>query len=62
MKPVPVERSTKFFTVEIPSTLHYRWKMTALKRKLSMAQMTIDAMSAYLAKPRRTNGHAQEGA
>ncbi len=55
MKPPPVEKSTKIFTVEIPSTLHYRWKMTALKRKVSMAQMIADAMLAYLAKPTGTH-------
>jgi len=62
MKPAQAEKSTTFFTVEIPSSLHSRWKSEAAKRRLSMVRMTIDAMTIYLAKPRRTNGHAQERA
>ena len=60
MKRTKADRDTTLLTVAIPSVLHNRWKIEAAKRKLSMAEMTAEAMSAFLAKPRRTNGHAQE--
>jgi len=62
MKPAKAEKSVKLFSVRIPSQLHYRWKITAARHNVSMEHLTIEAMTTYLAKPRRTNGHARENA